>query len=301
MAARSASRPRLHRDRSLMVRMVLVTVVTPLIALGATVALWIVAPHALRPGIVIALAIGLFMTLQGLQRQSQRSVGRELSEAEDPQLFAIVDRLCALADIGRPRLLLVDERQPNSWVVEFPRGAARLYITTALRDLLTVDELTAVIGHELAHIANRDALVMTVVGTPTMVMLRSNGGGFGGLFVVLIGVITQVGTTMLSRYRELAADAGSAAITGRPSALASALMKVSDGIAQIPSKDLRAAAALNAFNLVAVPASGRRRRGLGRFVDVPRSRMPARVFASHPPLQSRLDALHALERAQQRR
>ena len=118
--------------------------------------------------------------------------------------------------------------------------------------LLSADELNAVIAHELSHIANRDALVMSVVGMPSAVMRRSTAGGLGAVFVVMIGIVAEVGTTTLSRYRELAADAGSAAITGHPSALASALMKVSDGLTRVPSKDLREAAALNSFNLVAV-------------------------------------------------
>ena len=122
--------------------------------------------------------------------------------------------------------------------------------------LLSPDELNAVIAHELSHIANRDALVMSVVGMPSAVMRRSTAGGLGAVFVVMIGIVAEVGTTTLSRYRELAADAGSAAITGHPSALASALMKVSDGLTRVPSRDLREAAALNSFNLVAVQPPG---------------------------------------------
>jgi heat shock protein HtpX len=125
-------------------------------------------------------------------------------------------------------------------------------------------------------------------------MLRaSTCAGIDGVFVVAIGILSNVGVTILSRYRELAADAGSAAITGRPSALASALLKVSDSMKHVPTKDLRAAAALNAFNLVAVPARRRRR--------VPGSRHVARIASTHPPLQTRLDALSALEHAQQSR
>ena len=275
--------------------MVLVAVLTPLIAL-AMLALLVLLPGSFRLGVVIALAIGACSCAVSYGNRRQRELGRAANEVDDSQLIQIVDRLCAIADIPRPEVRLVDQRQPNSWVVQYRASKPRLYLTTSLVALLTVDELTAVIGHELSHIANRDALVMSVVGMPSAVMLRATAGGLGAFFVVLIGIVANIGTTMLSRYRELAADAGSAAITGRPSALASALMKVSDGLTRVPSKDLRAAAALNSFNLVAVRPheSCQPRRGPARAWK----RAHRRVFATHPPLQARLDALHALERAQ---
>jgi len=187
--------------------------------------------------------------------------------------------------------VLSDQAQPNTWIVHFPGRRPRLYVTCGLRQVLTPEELQAVLGHELSHIANRDAVVMTVVGAPAAVMLRtSGGGGPDALLVFAIGMLSHLGITILSRYRELAADAGSAAITGRPSALASALLKVSDTLGQIPREDLRAAAALNAFNLVATPPRGPLARRVPRL---------ARVAATHPPVQARIDALHELERAQQ--
>ncbi len=299
MAAHAVTGRQIRRDASLTVRMLLVMVLTPLFALGALVALFFVLSTGLLIGVVIALSIGVAVAVQRGEKARRETQGRELGDAEDPQLMAIVDRLCALADIPRPRVVLVDQRQPNSWVVQFPRRAPTLFLTTGLRELLSPDELTAVIGHELAHIVNRDALVMTVVGMPSTIMTNARGGGFGAVFVLLIGAISQLGTATLSRYREHAADAGSAAITGRPSALAAALLKVSDELERIPSKDLRAAAALNSFNLVAV-TSRPRRRGRGVSVVVLRNPQIRRAFATHPPLQARLDLLHALERDQQR-
>ena len=270
-----------------MVRMVLVSVLTPLVSL-ALLALLFLLPTTFQLGIVIALTIGLVSWAVSYSNRRGRHLGRVLTEADDPELLEIVDRLCAIADIARPEVHLVDQRQPNSWVVQYRASSPRLYLTTALVQLLSTDELNAVIAHELSHIANRDALVMSVVGMPSAIMRRSTAGGLGAVLVVLIGFVAEAGTTMLSRYRELAADAGSAAITGRPSALASALMKVSDELTRVPSKDLREAAALNSFNLVAVQSPGHKRR----------HPIAARVFATHPPLQARLDALHALERAQ---
>jgi heat shock protein HtpX len=286
MNAATRSPTRVPRDLSLTVRMVLVSVLTPVVSLGL-LALLFLLPGALKLGIVIALTIGL-VSWAVSRGDRRRQIGRVVTDADDPELLEIVDRLCAIADIPRPEVRLVDQRQPNSWVVQYRASSPRLYLTTALVALLSADELTAVIGHELSHIANRDALVMSVVGMPSAVMRRSTAGGLGAAFVVMIGLIAEIGTTMLSRYRELAADAGSAAITGHPSALASALMKVSEGLTRVPSRDLREAAALNSFNLVAVRSPQSKRR----------SRLAARVFATHPPLQARLDALHALERAQ---
>jgi heat shock protein HtpX len=285
------TRTRISRSPSLTARMVLVAVLTPLTVLALLAAVVFLLPTRFLGGLAFALGIALCIRV-GAHAIRKQPPGRVLRERDDPELFSLVDRLCALADLPRPQLVLSDQRQPNSWVVHLPRRAPRLYVTTGLRELLTLDELAAVLAHELAHVVNRDALVMSVVGMPGSVLLRVRGGGVDGLLAVAIGMLSQLGTAALSRYRELAADAGSAAITGRPSALASALLKVSDSLTQVPSKDLRAAAALNSFNLVAV--TPRRRRG-------PRGRMAARIFGTHPALQIRLDALETLETAQHSR
>jgi heat shock protein HtpX len=285
-----AARSRIPSDPWLTVRMVLVAVLTPLAAIALLATVAIVLPSRFLVGLAVALGFGTFARWVVHVNRTPPE-GTALTEHDDPELFAIVDRLCVLADIPRPELVLSNQRQPNSWVVHLPHQTPRLYVTTGLRELLTLSELQAVLGHELTHIANHDAMVMTVVGMPGSVMLRARGGGVDGLLVVAIGMLAQIGTAILSRYRELTADAGAAAITARPSALASALLKVSGSLEQLPAKDLRAAAALNAFNLIAVPR--RRRRGC------PRSRMLGRLMATHPPLQSRLDALFALEREQQ--
>jgi heat shock protein HtpX len=145
-----------------------------------------------------------------------------------------------------------------------------------------------VVAHELAHVAHRDAAVMTVVGGPGAVLLR---GGLkmrgwpmmaGGLAAAGVGWLGSLGGRILSRYREFAADAGAVALTGNPAALASALTKVSDGLVAIPSRDLRAAAAMDAFHLLPVSPDGE-----------------YRLPATHPPLPARIERLHRLEAALQ--
>jgi heat shock protein HtpX len=276
---------RMSRSPSLVLRMVLVAVITPLAALALLALVVILMPGGRLWGLVIALGFGIFVRAAS-HRQREIPGGRVLAPADDPELFAVIDRLCLLAELRRPKLVLRNERQPNSWVVQMPRREPCLYLTTGLRELLTVEELTAVLAHELAHIANGDAVVMSVVGLPTSIMLGARGGGPDALVLLAIGAFTNLGTSLLSRYRELAADAGSAAITGRPSVLAAALLKVSDSLLAVPTKDLRAAAKLNAFNLFAIQPQG----WWGR------SRVRAVLFGTHPSLQSRLDALAELER-----
>jgi heat shock protein HtpX len=275
------------RNRKLAARMVLVSVLTPVSALALLAVLFAVLPSWWRLVLALGLCAGLVVTVSRMRHQPPD--GRVLAESDDPELFAVMDRLCAISDMPRPELVLSEQTQPNSWVVHLPGRMPRLYLTKGLRELLTPEELQAVLAHEQTHIANRDALVMSVIALPGLAMMNARGGA--GLLANVAGAISHTGTLALSRYRELAADAGAAAITGRPSALASALLKVSDSLGRIPSEDLRSAAALNAFNLVAVD---QRRRWWHR------SRLLARVTASHPPLHERLEALHTLERIQHR-
>jgi heat shock protein HtpX len=188
--------------------------------------------------------------------------------------------------------VLEHERQPNSWIVSIGRDHSQLHLTQGLLDCLEPAELEAVIGHELAHVAHRDAMVMTAVGGPGAVLLGGGGtlarrGGFwlvqlGGLAAMAIGWLGSIGTRVLSRYREFAADAGAVELTGNPAALASALMKVSDGLVAIPEHDLREAAARDAFHLLPT--------GAGDGLPLP---------ATHPPLWARIERLQRLEAALQ--
>jgi heat shock protein HtpX len=238
--------------------------------------------------VIAALCIGVWTAVRDRAEESWR--GRRLSPADAPDLHAIVERLCVIADLPKPGILLDRRAMPNSWIEGTTRGGFRLHLTQGLLDLLEPKELEAVIAHELAHVVNRDATVMTVVGGPGEALL--SGGlrvaghgwpiGVGGAIAALIGWIGTVGTRALSRYREYAADAGAVAITGNPAALASALIKVSDGLVAIPKADLRAAAVHDAFHLL--PAARE-----NHFALPP----------THPPLRARIERLERLERVLQ--
>lgn len=264
--------------------MVAAAVGTPLLVMAA-IAL-VVALTATK----VAIGVGLAAVFgAGAAFEARRSEDRGFPVVRErlPEVHAAVDRLCALADIRRPDIVLERQRLPNSWITAPLRGRPRLHVTTGLLALLTPDELEAVVGHELAHLAHRDATVMTVVGGPSAALMEGarHVGGFALLGVPIafaIGWLSSLGTNALSRYRELAADATSAALTGRPMALASALHKVSGRIRVFPTEDFREIAARDAFNLLPVGHPPRRLRAL---------------HATHPSLDRRIAQLERLERA----
>ena len=271
-------------DRGLVARMAATVVATPLVVVGALALVVLFAPAKIVAGVLGAMVVGSVIAVH--ERRS-RPAAVELTAEDAPELHAVVERLCVVADLPKPRIVREPERQPNSWVVSLGRGRSQLHLTDGLLDRLEPAELEGVIAHELAHVANRDAAVMTVVGGPGAVLL---GGGsaltrnglfwlvqLGGLAALAIGWLGSLGTRILSRHREFAADAGAAALTGNPAALASALMKVSDGLVEIPTRDLRLAAARDAFHLL--PA-GKREDWLP---------------ATHPPLRARIERLQRLE------
>jgi heat shock protein HtpX len=271
-------------DAALASRMVVAAVMTPLVVLAVLVAIVAFAPTRLVGGVALASVVGIVAAVRDRRR---RLAPVELTAEQAPAVHAIVERLCVVADLPKPRVVLEQERQPNSWIVSVGRGRSQLHLTQGLLDTLDPVELEAVIAHELAHVANRDAAVMTVVGGPGAVL---QGGGsrlthagvfwvvqLGGVVALAIGWLASFGTRTLSRYREFAADAGAVALTGNPAALASALMKVSDGLVAIPRRDMREAAARDAFHLVPV--------GLKEH----------RLLATHPPLRARIERLQRLE------
>jgi heat shock protein HtpX len=219
---------------------------------------------------------------------------REVSPAEAPQLHAIVDRLCALANMPKPRVAVADTELPNAFAAGRSPDRAVLCATTGLMRRLDERELEAVLSHELSHVAHRDVTVMTiasVVGVLAGFMTRALF--FGGMgrqrdsnaaavalmamaVAVVVYAVSFLLTRLLSRYRELAADRAAAILTGQPSVLAQALIKITGDMGRIPTRDLRAAEPYNAFFIV--PA-------LTGKMDL------GALFASHPPLEKRLDQL----------
>jgi heat shock protein HtpX len=293
------------RDTGLQLRMTLT-----LFLLGLVYVIFVgVLFAAGASGIVIAVIAGGLLLLQLFtsDKLALRAMGaREVSPQEAPQLHAIVERLCVQADLPKPRVAIADTRMPNAFAIGRSPKTATVCATTGLLELLTPAELEGVMGHELTHVQNRDVMVMTVASffaTVASFIVQSGflfgfgyGGGFGNSdsdgdndnsFIVLllvsvaVYIVSFILLQALSRYREFSADRGSAIITGRPSALSSALVKIAGTMDKIPQRDLRAAPAeLKAFYIF--PAGAKQ--------------SLANLFSTHPPLEKRLAALERLER-----
>ena len=235
--------------------------------------------------------------------------GHEVTPEQAPQLHGVIDRLCAMADMKKPRVAIADTDVPNAFATGRSPNSAVVCATTGLMRRLDEPELEAVLSHELSHVAHRDVAVMTiasflgmVAGLITRIMLWTGlMGGFGGgrnnnqggqdnaalveLAVLAVSIVVYVIsfllTMALSRYRELAADRSGALLTGRPSALASALVKVTGEMSRIPTRDLRSTEAFNAFYFTPAIAS----RGVSL----------STLFSTHPSLDQRLAQLAKIE------
>ena len=231
---------------------------------------------------------------------------KEVTPEQQPQLHGIVDRLCALADMPKPRVAVADSDVPNAFATGRSPKDAVVCATTGIMRRLEPAELEAVLAHELSHVAHRDVAVMTIAGFLGVVagfITRSmfwfgpgmtgghrddddNGGAAQWMVILLVSVIVYAIsfflTRALSRYRELSADRGAAVITGAPATLASALVKVTGSMGQIPTRDLRSAEAFNAFFFAPALAPG---------FSI------SSLFATHPSLEQRLAQLAELERS----
>jgi heat shock protein HtpX len=256
--------------------------------------------------IVIGLAVVQYWTSDKLALAA--SGAKIVTPEQAPELHAMVERLCAMAGLPKPRVAVVPTNVPNAFATGRNPKHAAIAVTQGLWDRLEPKEVEAVLAHELSHVANRDVLIMTVASFFAMLaaLLTRFGlyagmfGGFGGgggrnnnngnnqvpiwLIVFVVSVVTYALSFILirtiSRYREYAADRGSALITGAPENLMSALQKIASGITMIPQQDLREVAGMNAFFIV--PTNWRAQVG--------------ELFMDHPPLEKRLAALAQIQR-----
>jgi heat shock protein HtpX len=249
----------------------------------------------------ILLVMGAFMGAQFLfsDRLALKSMGaHEVEESEYPDLYRSVRRLSQQADLPMPTVAVAESDVPNAFATGRSQQSATVCVTTGLLSALDDDERDGVLAHELAHIKNRDVAVMTVasfLSTIAFLIVRW-GWLFGGrdrrggapVFVAIaaslvVWVLSFLLVRALSRYREYAADRGGALITGRPSALASALLAIDGRMDRVPDEDLREQAEMNAFFVIPID-----RGFLGR------------IARTHPPTEKRVDRLRELERELER-
>src|SRR4051812_3802114 len=283
------------RDTGLQVRMTVTLFLLGLLYVVLVVAL---LGAGVGGGTVAVIAGGLaLLTLSASDRLPRSARGaRVVPPAEAPQLHAMIDRLCVQADLPKPRVAVAQTSMPNAFALGRSPKSATVCATTGIMDLLSPAELEGVLAHELTHVQNRDVLVMTLASffASIAAYIVQFGFFFGGssaddddnpsFFVLLlvslvVYVVSFFLMQALSRYREFEADRGSAIITGRPSALASALVKISGGMQRIPQQDLRTAGELQAFFIFPTGAG----KALGN------------LFSTHPPMEKRIAALQRLE------
>jgi heat shock protein HtpX len=247
-----------------------------------------------------AVMLGAFSIVQFFfsDKLALRSMGaRTVTEEEYPKLHAQISRLAQQADLPKPTVAIAENRTPNAFATGRSPSNASVCVTTGILSTLDDDELEGVLAHELAHIKNRDVAVMTIasfLSTIAFLIVRW-GWLFGGrdrngapmivaiLVSLLVWVISFLLIRALSRYREYSADRGAAMITGNPSALATALMKISGRMDQVPDEDLREQAEMNAFFIIPIT------RG---FIG--------RIASTHPPTETRIEKLRELEREMER-
>jgi len=297
------------RDRGLSLRMLATGGLLGLLYVGFAFVLFYALNIGLAPMLVLVIGLA-FVQYYTSDKLALAASGAKIVSREDaPKLHEMVERLCAMADLPKPRIAVVDSDVPNAFATGRNPKHAAVAVTTGLWRRLEPQEVESVLAHELSHVANRDVLVMTIASFFAMLAAMITrfglyfgmwGGGFGGgggrnnnnnqggvpiwLIVFAVSIITYALSFILirtiSRYREFAADRGSALITGAPENLMSALQKISSNITQIPERDLREVAGMNAFFII--PTNLRQQ--------------ASELFMDHPPLEKRLAALAAIAR-----
>ncbi len=288
------------RDAGLSLRIVLTTTLLGLLYVVFAVVLFQVLNVGLIPMLVIVVGLAFFQYYTS-DKLALRASGAKIVERDQaPELHDMIERLCAMADLPKPRVAIIDTDVPNAFATGRSPKHAAVAVTRGLWQRLEPQEVEGVLAHELSHVANRDVLIMTVASFFAMLagLLTRFGlysGMFGGgrrdnnsvpvwLIVLLVSVVTyflsQILILAISRYREFAADRGSALITGAPEHLMSALQKISSDMFRIPQRDLREVEGMNAFFIIPANVKG----SIGS------------LFLTHPPLEKRLAALAEIAR-----
>jgi heat shock protein HtpX len=289
------------KDTGLQARMLLTMFLLGLVYVVFIGVLFAVGASA---GFIVAIAVVLLLVqFFASDKIAMATMGvKEVTPAQEPELHGVIERLCVQADLPKPKVCVMETRMPNAFAMGRSKKSTTVCATRGILDMLDSSELEGVMGHELTHVINRDVMVMTLasffaaLASLILQFAFFFGGGFGGGYgrnnreeeeaiVVVIAVsalvyaISFLLLRALSRYREYAADRGSAVLTGRPSALASALIKISGTMERVPSQDLRTVEGMSAFFIVPARAKN--------------SLM--NIFSDHPPLEKRLAALQRLE------
>jgi heat shock protein HtpX len=288
------------RDAGLSLRIVLTTTLLGLLYVVFAVVLFQVLNVGLVPMLVIVIALAFFQYYTSDKLALKASGAKIVERDEAPELHDMIERLCAMADLPKPRVAIIDTDVPNAFATGRSPKHAAVAVTRGLWQRLEPQEIEGVLAHELSHVANRDVLIMTIASFFAMLagLLTRFGlysGMFGGgrrdnnsvpvwLIVLLVSVVTyflsQILILAISRYREFAADRGSALITGAPEHLMSALQKISSEMFRIPQRDLREVEGMNAFFIIPANVKG----------------SLSSLFATHPPLEKRLAALSEIAR-----
>jgi heat shock protein HtpX len=293
------------RDTGLSLRMLLASGLLGVLYVVFAVVLFEVLNVGLAPMIVIVVALAFFQYYTSDKLALAASGAKVVERDQAPELHDMVERLCAMADLPKPKVAVIDSAVPNAFATGRNPQHAAVAVTTGLWQRLDRREVEAVLAHELSHVANRDVMVMTIASFFAMLAAMLTrfgmyagmfGGGYGRrdnnnqggvpvwLIVMLVSLVTYAISFILirtiSRYREYAADRGSALITGAPEYLMSALQKISSQMTMIPQRDLREVESMNAFFIV--PASVKS--------------ATAELFATHPPLEKRLARLADIAR-----
>jgi heat shock protein HtpX len=288
------------RDAGLTARMFLTTGMLGLLYVVFAVVLFELLDAGLLMMIVIVGGMALLQFFTSDKLALKASGAKIVEREEAPELHDMIERLCAMSDLPKPRVAVIDTDVPNAFATGRSPKHAAVAVTTGLWRRLEPREVEGVLAHELAHIGNRDVLIMTLAGFFAMVAglitrFAMYGGMFGGgrqrdsgppvwLIVLLVSVVTYFISYLLiraiSRYREYTADRGAALITGAPEYLMSALQKITGEMARIPQRDLRQVEAMNAFFIIPT--------NVGKVVG--------ELFATHPPTEKRLARLAEIAR-----